>query len=64
VKQRQRELWAEAVHAARVRQLKAVRKRPAHDARCAPEVPIPVYDRWDAALQELGTSRSGQRKVA
>jgi hypothetical protein len=57
MKQRQSELWEEAAHAARVRQLKAARKQPSHDSTCAPETPTPVYDRWDVALQELSLSR-------
>ena len=60
IKQRQGELWEEAAHAARVRQLKAARKQRAHDPAGAPEAPVPVYDRWDVALQALGSSRSRQ----
>jgi len=64
VKQRQGELWAEAAHAARVRQLKATRKRPSHDHAYTPAVPLPVLGRWHTALQELSPSRSSERKVA
>jgi hypothetical protein len=66
IKQRQGELWEEAAHAARVRQLKAARKQPSHDPSCASAAPTPVYDRWDAALQELSPSRPNRHydKVA
>jgi hypothetical protein len=64
IKQRQRELWDEAAHAAQVRQLKAATRRQRHVNPVHPGDDMSASDHWATGLPAASASRVQHKQVA
>jgi hypothetical protein len=64
IKQRQRELWDEAAHTARVRQLKTAARRQRHDHPVDPGDGVPDSNHWVKGLPAASASQARDKQVA
>jgi hypothetical protein len=64
IKQRQRELWDEAAHAAQVRQLKTAARRRRHVHPVDTGDGVPASDHWATGLPIASASRARDKQVA